>query len=354
MRYFYVKITAGNTTHTFTVQYTNSNGTFTANKFDRSNNTTSLATGVTYDELTSGDGLLIEAPDNTIKILVDDEIDNVCQILSVGTGPGATITVTDANCDYGTIVVSNMTGGTIPYTVTVVGQTQVSNGSNLTFNYINPGIVTVKVADSSNPPQTFYKKVEVKDNIPTISFEIISYPTTSSSSDGIVKLISSGGTFNKTYYLYKNTDYPNSLECVYTTVTTTITGITSTTTEQTVTGLTCGAYCFRVIDSASCDLQTGIVAVCSTPIQPPVTRNRIRARYGGSIGDVCTGATSVTIYSTTQTELVDSGVYTDIDGNLIDGSGGGYYKNPGDIDCIYGTISSVGVFSTSTTCPNCL
>lgn len=355
MRYFYVKITAGNSTSTYTIYYSINGGSNSiANKYNRITNTTVIATGITYEELTLDDGLLIEVPKNVSEIILDDEVNGICQTLSIGVGPSATLTITDATCDLGSITVSNLTGGTSPYLIQIGSINKFANaGSTTTFSYLQPGSIEVVITDSSANPKIFRRTVEIFDETLTSEIEIISYPSTTSSSDGIIKLKSYGGTYNKTYYLYKNTNYPDEIECTYTTTTKTITGVTETTLEQTVTGLTCGAYCFRVIDNSFCESQTQLVEVCSTPLQPPVFRNRISVRYGGTETSVCENANALFVFSETDIFLVNGGIYTDISGNPINGEGGGYYKNTGDLDCSYGTIDAFGEFTVYGTCTNC-
>lgn len=355
MRYFYVKITQGSSTSTYTINYRSFGGTVNyANRFNITNSTTSIATGITFQEMVSENGVLVELPDDVEEVLVDDELDNTCQLLSIYTGPSATITTTSSTCGLSTISVSNITGGTKPYIVSVNGSLQLSTGQTITFEKVGGTIADIIITDTSNPSKTSSKKINLSDNSQFGTFEIINYPSTSTSSDGVIKVSTTGGTFNKTYYLYKNINYPDSLECLYDTITKTITGVTSETAIQTITGLTCGAYCFRAVDSNFCEVQTELYSVCSTPVQPQTIYNRVSVRYGGTINDVCTGGTAVFIFSENNTALVDGQTYTDFNGNPIDGLGGGYYKNSGTDDCSYGTINQFGVWYSSGTCSNCL
>lgn len=350
MRYFYIKIQAGDSNSTFTIYYVNNiSSNNIASKFDKSNNTTSLATGITYDELTTEEGILVEVPDNIIKITIDDELNNVCNTLEVATGPYAEINTTDVSCDFGSIIISGFTGGTSPYLINIGQYRASSTGDTITFDNVQNGLYQVLISDTNG--NTYIKEITVGGTPLVAELQIITFPSTSTSSDGEIKLISSGGTYNKTYKLYKNTDFPNDVICGGTLVTT-ITNVTLSTFERTITGLTCGAYCFLVTDASSCEVNTELIEVCSTPVQPPVNYNIIRVRIGGTVESVCTAATSARLYSTNENDLVDGGYYVNLNGTPYEG-GGAYFMNIGLYDCSYGTITN-GYFSTVGTCSPCL
>jgi hypothetical protein len=349
MRYFYIKITSGNSNSTFKIYYENNvSSSNLALKYNKSNNTTSNAIGITYQELTGGDGVLIQTPDDMRRIILEDETDSTCTFLDFTVGPsGGNITITDASCEYGTVVISGITGGTSPYVVSIQTQEKTSTGNTVTFSSVVPGIYVLTISDFEG--RTYQIPITIEDNSLSSEIEVVQYPSTSSSSDGTIKLISSGGTYNKTLKILKNNNYPNTIECG-TTLVQTITGVTGTTT--TVTGLTCGAYCLQVTDANNCVVNSKITEFCATPIQPPVQLYSVNTRYGITPTIVCSEGLARRLFSASQRTLVEGGQYY-VDRNNVPYEGGNtLFKNPGIDDCNYGQISG-GVFTVIGTCSPC-
>jgi hypothetical protein len=79
MRYFYVRIDVGVSNSIYSIYYTLPPAGNLALLFDPTGSTL-VATGLTYTQLTTGNGVLVEVPDNTQRIYLYDAAGNFCSV----------------------------------------------------------------------------------------------------------------------------------------------------------------------------------------------------------------------------------------------------------------------------------
>ena len=157
--------------------------------------------------------------------------------------------------------------------------------------------------------------------------------------DGSLTISSNGGTWNKTYRLYKDTmtpynHYPtDNLVATYT-------GVTSSTPARVVTELSCGWYWLQVTDANGCQTNAGQVEVTCGATMVAVDLRSGGAGTNNDFGSACynlyNGAlTDVTIFTSTGTFEDGLPAYTNSLGTTLY-SGSGYYSN----GTVYGRIVS--------------
>ena len=162
---------------------------------------------------------------------------------------------------------------------------------------------------------------------------------TSANNDGSLTISSAGGTWNKTYRLYKDTSFPydnyptDNLIATYT-------NVTSGSAAVNVTELSCGWYWLQVTDANGCVTNAGQVEVTCAATMVAVELRSGGAGTNNDFGSACynlyNGALSdVTIYTSTGTFEDNLPAYTNSSGSTLY-SGSGSYTN----GTVYGRIVS--------------
>ena len=161
-----------------------------------------------------------------------------------------------------------------------------------------------------------------------------------SNNDGSLTISSNGGTWNKTYRLYKDDSYP------YTSYPTdnliaTYTNVTSGSPAKNVTELSCGWYWLQVTDANGCITNAGQVEVtCAATYYPVDLRsggNGDQNTYGSACYNLFNGAlTDVVIYTATGAFSDGYTAYSSSSGASFSGSG--YYTDGTNYGRIIGGI----------------
>ena len=353
MRYFYVRVGAGKSSSLFNIYYnTISTATIATAVQQTPIYRTFPAINLTYTQLTTGNGVLVEVPDNTSTILVND-VTLICSPLSKVLEVYATITKTDVtitNGKNGTITVSTPVGGTGPYQVKIDDYPYESLVTSVTYTGLSGGEYFVYVKDSLGEERITTINIDEPEPAECSIF-LVTEPSPNLS-NGVILLKSTGGSWPKTYKLYKDTSFPYSDACGDLLVST-YTGVTEQSPDITVTGLACGYYCLEVTDSTTSVINTGTVNIC--PREPQNVTYPVSVRVGSTINTACAGTGgSQVIYSLLPSVdgLVDGYQYFDEYGSPIFGSSYNYWSHPEN--CNVGTIDNFGYFNLVQNCTNCL
>ena len=163
---------------------------------------------------------------------------------------------------------------------------------------------------------------------------------TSANNDGSLTISSAGGTWNKTYRLYKDTSYPYTSYPTDNLITT-YTSVTSGSAAVNVTELSCGWYWLQVTDANGCITNAGQVEVTCAATMIPVELRSGGSGTNNDFGSACynkfNGALDdVTIYTSTGTFEDGLPAYTNSSGSTLYGGSGGSYTN----GTVYGRIVS--------------
>jgi hypothetical protein len=221
-----------------------------------------------------------------------------------------------------------------------VGTTRYNVGGNYSIMYqFLAGDYTFRVY---NFDETCWKDYTVTITQPTLQeasmYNVVG--ATSANNDGSLTISSNGGTWNKTYRLYKDTESPynnyptDNLIATYT-------GVTSSSAAVNVTGLSCGWYWLQVTDANGCTTNAGQVEVTCAATMVPVELRSGGSGTNNDFGSACynlyNGAlTDVTIYTSTGTFEDGLPAYTNSSGSTLYGGSGGSYTN----GTVYGRIVS--------------
>jgi hypothetical protein len=280
-------------------------------------------------------------PNDNYNIRVKDSNGCVSSLLyiNLNTGiPNANLNVTNATCN----------GGTGSITTSGVSTTSTFYRYNAGVNFVNTSgtrknvgenLYTLSAGSYSfrvyNFNETCYKDYTVTITQPTAQTASITnvVGATAANNDGSLTISSTGGVWNKTYTLYKDTASPyndnptDNLIATYTEV-------TSGSPSINVTGLACGYYWLQVSDANGCTINSTTVNVTCASV---ITLYQVNLRSGGigdngTYGSACynyaNGAMmDVTIY--TETGYFEDGqiAYTDSSGNTRYSGSGGYYTD---------------------------
>ncbi len=176
------------------------------------------------------------------------------------TAPNCTRTVTNVSCNggsNGSIVASSPLGeNSGVYTVSIDGTTYHSFPK--TFGSLTAGNYTIYVKDYEGCVQSYNESI-TEPTLLTASITNIVNPPCGSPTGGSLDISSTGGVWPKTYRLYEDETSPYTT-CGGTLIAT-YTGVTSSSTSRTVTGLTSGGFCLEVTDANGCVSNSGITVL---------------------------------------------------------------------------------------------
>lgn len=240
----------------------------------------------------------------------------------------------------GRVYISSVSGGAgtlSQWTWRKSDQVQI-RASNYQFTDLVPGIYEFDIFDANGCVET--RTVTITQPASALTASITSVVAASSANnDGQMTLSSAGGTWPKTYYLYKDTespynDYPTgNLIATYT-------GVVANDANRSLTNLSCGYYWLLVNDANLCSAST-----LETSVGCTVTPTGSFTGYYNSTA--CSLLNPVTIYYVGDISWLTHGqTYYNQNGYPIDGSSGYYYMDGN----VYGTINSQGVFTQLGTC----
>ena len=230
---------------------------------------TTFKTSHTFSNLASGNHSIQVIDNNSCFAIVTYN-------LTVSTPELGSVTVTNVSCNGGSdgsIAVATLNGGSSPRQVSIDGYNYYYPPK--TFSSLVSDTYTLYVKDANGCVAGYGQGIS-QPTAQTASLIIITNPTCSSPSSGVLELSSSGGVFPKTYRLYADTDSP------YTTCGGTLVGTYSTSTYGTtfnVSDLTSYGYCLEVTDANGCVTNSGVTA-----ISPPVTFYRYEVLNCGNSG----------------------------------------------------------------------
>ncbi len=353
MRYFYVRVAAGKLNGLYNIYYnTVSTATIASSIRYIPSYLKVPAINITYNQLTTGNGVLVEVPDNTSTIIVKDNA-SVCTTLTKVLEVYAKITKTDvtiSNGANGTIIVESPVGGVPPYQVKLNDYPYESLVTSVTYTGLSAGEYFVYVKDSTGSETVTTILIDEPDPS-ECSISIIT-EANPNLGNGFIRLNSSGGYWPKTYKLYRDTTFPYNDACGDFLVST-YTGITEQEPSIDVPNLSCGYYCLEVTNSDGSVIISGTINIC--PREPQNITYPVSVRVGSTINIACAGTGgSQTVYSLLPTiqGLVAGYQYFDEFGSPIYGPDYNYWSHPEN--CNVGTIDSFGYFSLVQNCPVCL
>jgi hypothetical protein len=257
--------------------------------------------------------------------------------LNVGI-PNANIVVTNPLCYgiAGSATTSGLSTTSTFYKINVGGSFTNSSVTRHTVGTTNSAIEDLSAATYTfrvyNYNETCYKDYTITVTQPAeqtgLIYNVVG--ATSANNDGSLTISSNGGTWNKTYRLYKDTQSPynnwptDDLVATYT-------NVTSGSPSINVTGLSCGWYWLQITDANGCMLNVGQVEVTCAATMIPVELRSGNAGNNNDFGSACynsfNGALNdVTIYTSTGTFEDGYPAYTNSSGSTLYG-GFGYYTN---------------------------
>ena len=353
MRYFYVRTGSGKSSSLFNIYYNTVRTATIATVIEQTPISRSYpAINLTYRQLTTSNGVLVQVPDNTSTIIVTD-VTSICSPLSKTLEVYATITKTDVtitNGKNGTITVSTPAGGTPPYQVKINDFPYQTLSTSVTYTGLSGGDYLVYVRDSLG--EETITTIEIYEPEPADCTIIVVTEPSPNLSNGTILLNSNGGSWPKTYKLYRDTSFPYSDACGDQLIVT-YTGVTEQNQSITVNNLPCGYYCLEVTDATTSVINTGTVNIC--PRQPQNITYPVSVRVGSTINTACAGSGgSQIIYSLLPSAdgLVSGYQYFDEFGSPIYGLSYNYWSHPEN--CNVGTIDAFGYFTLLQNCTNCL
>jgi hypothetical protein len=179
--------------------------------------------------------------------------------------PNANLTVTNASCNggYGSITTSGQNTTNTYYRYNTGSSFYNVSG---TIKNVGENLTPLSAGDYSfrvyNYLETCYKDYTVTITQPTAQTASISNITsaTSANNDGSLTITSSGGVWNKTYRLYRDTESPYNDKSPATLVST-HSNVTSNSPSVDITGLSCGYYWLESTDANGCTAVTAVVEV---------------------------------------------------------------------------------------------
>lgn len=202
MRNFYVKIGNGKSVSTFDIYWDIINPSNYATLFG----STTSATDISYSQMKSYPGVLVEVPDSAASIIVNSSQPTFCQ------GFGTSTTVYSYNLGTSSCIVPILTSATQNPNDTVtyvwnVGGFDYGTGTTLLEYSINSGSSWVNVGTvAPNEPSATSSVISVSYGTP-IQYRVVCYGN--GCSGMISNVISS--TFNAVAPVYNNTCYPGSI-----------------------------------------------------------------------------------------------------------------------------------------------
>ena len=261
-----------------------------------------------------------------------------------------TLSISNVSC-YGSangqVALTAVSGGagTISSWTWIKEGDSVVRTSNYIYANLTPGTYNFTIYDANNCAYD----TSVTITQPTAQSASISgiVAATAANNDGQLTMTSSGGTWPKTYYLYKDTTSPytdnptDNLVATYS-------NVTSGSPTKTNTTLPCGYYWLRVVDANNCTTDTAESNVpCSVTVGGSFTAYYGTSGSSGS-GTACSMVNSTSIYykSGEPAALNNGQTYYSSNGFPYDGTS---YPAWSDGN-IYGTINSSGVFTQVGTC----
>jgi hypothetical protein len=352
MRYFRVRVSAGKLNGLYNIYYnTVSSATIASQIRYIPNFLKTPAINVTYAQLTNSIGVLVEVPDNTTIIIVKDNSE-VCTVLTKVLEVYAKTTKTDvtvSNGKNGTIIVESPVGGVAPYQVKLDDYPYESLVTSVTYTGLSGGEYFVYIKDSTDSETII--TVLINEPEPSECFLNTIIEPNPNLSNGIITLNSIGGSWPKTYELYRDTSFPYNDACGDLLVST-YTGVTEQDSIIEVTGLSCGYYCLVVTNSDGGIINSGTVNIC--PREPKNISYPILVKVGDTLNNACAGTGgSITIYSLLPSVdgLVTGYQYFDEFGSPLFGPTYNYWSHPEN--CNVGTIDNFGYFNLVQNCTNC-
>ena len=353
MRYFYVRAGSGKSSSLFNIYYNTVSTATIATVIEKVPiSRTFPAINLTYTQLTSSTGVLVEVPDNTSTIIVKD-VSEICTIITKTLEVYATITKTDVtitNGKNGIITVSSPIGGTPPYQVKINDYPYQTLTTSVSYTGLSGGEYLVYVKDSIGDETI--TTIEINEPEPAECTIVVITEPSSNLSNGVILLNSSGGSWPKTYKLYKDSSFPYSDACGDTLITT-YTGVTEQEQSITVSNLPCGYYCLEATSADGGVAISGTVNIC--PREPQNITYPISVKVGSTINQACGGSGgTLTIYSLLPSNngLVAGYQYFDEFGSPIYGPDYNYWSYPEN--CNVGTIDNFGYYSLTQNCSPCL
>jgi hypothetical protein len=261
-----------------------------------------------------------------------------------------TLTVSNVSC-YGSangqVALTAVSGGAgvlSAWTWFRVG-TSIVRPSNYIYANLTPGTYYFEVYDANN---CLYE-TSVTITQPTVQTASISgvVPAGVANNDGQLTMTSTGGTWPKTYYLYKDTTSPytdnptDNLIATYS-------NVTAGSPSKTNTTLACGYYWLRVVDANNCTTDTAESNVaCSVSVGGSFTAYYGTSGSSGS-GTACSLINPTLLYykSGEFGLLIDGITYYTSNGFPYDGTSYPAWSDGNQ----YGTINSQGLFKTDGYC----
>jgi len=305
------------------------------------NNGSSYQSSATFNNLSSNSYYIRVKDSNGCESVVANPIH-----LNVGT-PNANIVVTNALCYgiAGSATTSGLSTTSTFYRINVGGSFTNSSVTRYNVGTTNLAIEDLSAGDYTfrvyNFDETCYKDYTITVTQPAEQtgsiYNVVG--ATSANNDGSLTISSGGGTFNKTYRLYKDTQSPYN-NWPTDNLIATHTNVTSGSPSINITGLSCGWYWLQITDANGCMLNVGQVEVTCA-----ATMILVELRSGGT-GDNNTAFSAcynsfngalndVTIYTSTGTFEDNLPAYTDSSGTTLY-LGSGSYTN----GYVYGRIMS--------------
>jgi hypothetical protein len=222
--------------------------------------------------------------------------------------PNANLSVTNASCNggSGSITTSGVSTTSTFYRYNAGGSFTNTNG---TRKNVGENLYALSVGSYSfrvyNFNETCYKDYTVTITQPTAQTASITsiVGATAANNDGSLTISSTGGVWNKTYRLYKDTaspynDFPtDNLIATYT-------DKTAAAPSVDVTGLSCGYYWLQVTDANGCTINSTTVQVTCA-----LTYSMVQLRTGAAGNNSTAGSAC---YNLDQGALFDVTIYTEI------------------------------------------
>lgn len=261
-----------------------------------------------------------------------------------------TLTVSNVSCfgsANGQVALTAVSGGagTISSWTWIKEGDTIVRASNYIYASLTPGTYSFTIYDANNCTYT----TSVTITQPTAQSVSISgiVAATAANNDGQLTMTSSGGTWPKTYYLYRDTTSPytdnptDNLVATYS-------NVTSGSPTKTNTSLPCGYYWLRVVDANGCTTDTVESNVpCTVTVGGSFTAYYGTSGASGS-GTACSMVNPTTLYvaSGAAASLNTGQTYYTSSGFPYDGTS---YPAWSDGN-VYGTMSAQGVFTQVGTC----
>jgi hypothetical protein len=224
--------------------------------------------------------------------------------------PNANLSVTNASCNggYGSITTSGQGPGSATFRFNS-GQSFYSTGTryNVGTSYVDLQTLTADYYTFRvyNFNDTCTKDYTIQITQPTAQTASISsvIGATAANNDGSLTISSTGGVWNKTYRLYKDTASPYN-DSPTDNLVATYTDKTAASPSVSVTGLPCGYYWLQVTDANGCVKNSTTVQVTCALIYSMVQLRTGAAGNNSTAGSAC--------YNLDQGAMFDVTIYTEI------------------------------------------